>query len=184
MGTLRWMPSTLALSAVHRQTAASRSTRPSRRLQHSDGCFGNLPTPTVIRPLSTLAQADSLSVSTGHLPTAGLGVGLGLGGVGHWLAAVSEKKRRLTAKKREAEAEALDAMDASTRLVAVFPGGCGGVSSDNLASIYRARKQSVQMLRREIDKVKHVDACVAFELATLGRDHGSQTASAVSSYLL
>lgn len=76
-------------------------------------------------------------------------MGFGLGGVGHWLAPVSEKKSRLTAKKKQAEAEALDAMAASTRPVAVFPGGCGGVSSDNLASIYRARSRNVKERNRQ-----------------------------------
>ena len=36
MGRLRVMPSTLARSAVHRHTAASRSASPPRRWQH--GC--------------------------------------------------------------------------------------------------------------------------------------------------
>uniref|UniRef100_A0A8R7QIF6 Uncharacterized protein n=1 Tax=Triticum urartu TaxID=4572 RepID=A0A8R7QIF6_TRIUA len=63
---LRTMPRTLALSAVQRHTAASRSARPPRRLQHlSPPPLGGLPTPTFTRP-STLAQAPSFSVSVGH----------------------------------------------------------------------------------------------------------------------
>jgi hypothetical protein len=115
MGMSRTKPSTLALMAVQRQTAASRSARPPRRLQH--GWAGTLPASPLMSP-STLAHTPNLSVLTGHLLYDGV-VGAGGGGdgttggdgVGHLpqaqpqaLAAV--KKRRLSAKMRRT----LDAM--------------------------------------------------------------------------
>lgn len=85
MGMLRWMPRTLALMAVQRHTATSRSARPSMRGQQ--GSFGGAATVALISPFSTLAQTPSFSVSRGHLPPLpgpGVGVGLaqGLGGEG------------------------------------------------------------------------------------------------------
>ncbi|RYR76074.1 hypothetical protein Ahy_A01g000667 [Arachis hypogaea] len=44
-GMLRWMPRMLALRAVQRHRAASRSTRPAIRLQH--GCCGGDPAPMI-----------------------------------------------------------------------------------------------------------------------------------------
>ncbi|KAK8478572.1 hypothetical protein V6N13_070472 [Hibiscus sabdariffa] len=74
---LRLSPKTLALSAVQRQAAASRSTRPWRREQH--GITGGEPTTTLTK-LSTLAHTPSLRASLGHLPRAdGVGVGVGVG---------------------------------------------------------------------------------------------------------
>uniref|UniRef100_A0A0A9EZG3 Uncharacterized protein n=1 Tax=Arundo donax TaxID=35708 RepID=A0A0A9EZG3_ARUDO len=63
-GMSRVMPSTLALMAVQRHTAASRSASPPRMLQH--GSAGGLATSALTRP-STLAQAASLSAFLGHL---------------------------------------------------------------------------------------------------------------------
>ncbi|KAG6521128.1 hypothetical protein ZIOFF_018194 [Zingiber officinale] len=72
---LRRMPRMLALMAVQRHTATSKSARPSIRVQH--GSLGGVPTVALISPFSTLAHAASLSVSRGHLPSPpGLGVGL------------------------------------------------------------------------------------------------------------
>ncbi|TYH98892.1 hypothetical protein ES332_A11G029200v1 [Gossypium tomentosum] len=74
---LRLMPKMLALIAVQRQTAASRSTRPSRREQH--GITGGEPMTGLAKP-STLAHTPNLRASLGHLPCEdGVGVGLGLG---------------------------------------------------------------------------------------------------------
>ena len=57
-GTFRFtMPKTLARSAVHRHTAASRSARPDSRLQH--GLFDGVPSTTPRRPFSRFAQAPS-----------------------------------------------------------------------------------------------------------------------------
>lgn len=89
MGTLRLRPSIFALSAVQRQSAASRSARPLIRLQQ--GFLGAVPSSKLMRPLSTLAQTPSFRASIGHFPfdEAGLlglsgvvGVGVGVLGVG------------------------------------------------------------------------------------------------------
>ena len=106
-------PSTLALMAVQRQTAASKSARPLRRLQH--GSAGTLPASPLTRP-STLTHTPNLSAFTGHLPLddgggveggGGGGTAGGVGGVGQLPQALATvNKRRLSAKKRTA----LDAM--------------------------------------------------------------------------
>ncbi|KAK8587360.1 hypothetical protein V6N13_086348 [Hibiscus sabdariffa] len=111
---LRLSPKTLALSAVQRQTAASRSARPWMREQH--GCTGGEPT-TTLTMFSTLAHTPNLRASLGHLPRidgvgVGLGFGLGLGLVeGQELQALPrEKKRMLSAKKRAMEADRFEAI--------------------------------------------------------------------------
>ncbi|KAL4354498.1 hypothetical protein GQ457_06G037710 [Hibiscus cannabinus] len=113
---LRLSPKTLALSAVQRQTAASRSARPWMREQH--GCTGGEPTTTLTK-LSTLAHTPNLRASLGHLPRAdGVGVGVGFGlGLGLRLvggqgveALPREKKRMLSAKNRAMEADLFDAI--------------------------------------------------------------------------
>ncbi|KAK8478573.1 hypothetical protein V6N13_070473 [Hibiscus sabdariffa] len=113
---LRLRPKTLALSAVQRQAAASRSTRPWRSEQH--GITGDEPTTTLTK-LSTFAHTPNLRASLGHLPRAdGVGVGVGFGfGFGFGLvegqelqALPREKKRMLSAKKRAMEADLLDAI--------------------------------------------------------------------------
>jgi hypothetical protein len=106
-GMSRVMPSTLALMAVQRQAAASRSASPPRMLQH--GSAGGLPTSALTRP-ATLAHAASLSAFLGHLPLDGdAGVGVAGVGVGHELpqALATVKRTRLRATRRKA----LDAMD-------------------------------------------------------------------------
>ncbi|KAK8703224.1 hypothetical protein V6N13_021549 [Hibiscus sabdariffa] len=100
----------LALMAVQRQTAASRSTRPWRSEQH--GITGGEPT-VALTKLSTFAHTPNLRASLGHLPRAdGVGVGFGFGLVeGQELQALPrEKKRMLSAKKRAMEADLLDAI--------------------------------------------------------------------------
>lgn len=68
----------LALIAVQRQTAASRSAKPWMRLQQ--GVFGGVPTTRCTKPLSKLAHTPSFRVSLGQV---GLDVGgFGLGFVG------------------------------------------------------------------------------------------------------
>lgn len=72
------IPRMLALNAVQRQTAASRSTKPSMRLQQ--GLTGGAPNVTFTK-LSALTQTPSFKASFGHvsISMAGvLGVGLGL----------------------------------------------------------------------------------------------------------
>ncbi|KAL1803982.1 hypothetical protein ACET3Z_032629 [Daucus carota] len=63
---LRLNPRTLALIAVHRQTADSASTSPPNSLQH--GFFRAFPTSTPSRPPSTLAHAPNLIAFLGHVP--------------------------------------------------------------------------------------------------------------------
>ena len=67
----------LALMAVQRQMAASRSARPWRRVQQ--GVTEGLQTVALTNP-STLAHTPNLRASLGHeLPPLGDGVGFGLG---------------------------------------------------------------------------------------------------------
>ncbi|CAN1333439.1 hypothetical protein LINPERPRIM_LOCUS36039 [Linum perenne] len=74
----------LALMAVQRQRAASRSTSPWIRLQQ--GLTGGFPIEMLSRELSTLAQTPNLRASMGHFWDEGLGVGVGFeGGGGHLL---------------------------------------------------------------------------------------------------
>ncbi|KAJ0826138.1 hypothetical protein HanRHA438_Chr17g0811001 [Helianthus annuus] len=80
----RLIPKILALIAVQRQTAASRSASPLRSVQH--GVFGGFPTTRWIRSLSKLAHTPNLSVSFGQVALGGEGVGVfggeGVGGDG------------------------------------------------------------------------------------------------------
>uniref|UniRef100_A0A251RTZ3 Uncharacterized protein n=1 Tax=Helianthus annuus TaxID=4232 RepID=A0A251RTZ3_HELAN len=77
----RLIPKILALIAVQRQTAASRSASPLRSVQH--GVFGGFPTTRWIRSLSKLAHTPNLSVSFGQVALGGEGVGVfGGDGVG------------------------------------------------------------------------------------------------------
>jgi len=73
MGMLMLMPSMLALMAVQRQTATSRSRSPSSTEQH--GWSSGDPTTAPIGPLSTLVHTPSLSASLGQLFGAGVGLG-------------------------------------------------------------------------------------------------------------
>ncbi|QCD81273.1 hypothetical protein DEO72_LG2g1598 [Vigna unguiculata] len=59
------MPKMLALRAVQRQTAASRSARPWMSSQH--GVFGGFPSCTPIKP-NTSAHTPNLRVSAGQVP--------------------------------------------------------------------------------------------------------------------
>ena len=118
IGMFKLFPRILALSAVQRQAAASRSASPFISVQH--GSTGGWPRVTLSRPLSTLAQTPSFRASLGHLAVAGLGLGVGLG-VGFGLgegqpppqgvqlphAEIVVKNRRLRAKKRAMELEAI-----------------------------------------------------------------------------
>lgn len=78
-GTLRLMPKMLALMAVQRQRAASRSARPSRSEQH--GFVGGDPM-EIPMILNTLAHTPNLRASLGQVSLGGLGVGE-YGGGGH-----------------------------------------------------------------------------------------------------
>jgi len=78
-GTFKLIPRTLALIAVQRQTAASKSAKPWINVQHL--LEAGLPTITLTSP-RTSAQTPSFNVSLGHFcDVEGLG-GLDLGVVG------------------------------------------------------------------------------------------------------
>lgn len=69
------MPNILALSAVQRQTAASRSARPW--MSGQQGVFGGVPITTLSKFFNKFAQTPSLRVFSGHVPGV---IGLGFGG--------------------------------------------------------------------------------------------------------
>uniref|UniRef100_A0A251RR95 Uncharacterized protein n=1 Tax=Helianthus annuus TaxID=4232 RepID=A0A251RR95_HELAN len=95
-GTFRLIPRMLALIAVQRQMAASRSTRPSRRLQH--GLTGGSPTTRLSKLPSTLAHTPNLRASLGQAPMdVGFGFVVVLGQVVQPLA--NAKNKRLSCKK-------------------------------------------------------------------------------------
>ncbi|XBI41185.1 hypothetical protein VPH35_125676 [Triticum aestivum] len=81
MGTLSWMPRMLALMAVQRHTAASRSASPPRSGQHCS--FAGTPILSFTR-FSTSAHTPSFSVLIGQLPPPvdGTTGGGRIGGVG------------------------------------------------------------------------------------------------------
>lgn len=78
IGTLRLIPKTLALMAVQRQAATSKSTKPSSSAQHLLDV--GVPTTTLTRP-RTSAQTPNFNVSLGQKgyaggPLGGIGVGM------------------------------------------------------------------------------------------------------------
>lgn len=82
IGMLRLIPRMLALMAVQRHTATSRSTSPSRIAQQ--GVSGGLPTTAPTAPFSNLAHTPNFRVSLGQLfvaaePALGIGFVIGLG---------------------------------------------------------------------------------------------------------
>ncbi|KAK3224869.1 hypothetical protein Dsin_004731 [Dipteronia sinensis] len=107
MGMLRLIPKMLALMAVQRQTAASRSRRPWMTLQH--GVTGGEPMVTFSKEPSTSAHTPSLRASLGQEAEDGVGSGFGFGfGLGEGQdpqALIRVKKRMLTEKKRASDAE-------------------------------------------------------------------------------
>ncbi|KAG6427735.1 hypothetical protein SASPL_111982 [Salvia splendens] len=115
-GTLRLMPKTLALRAVHRHTAASRSAKPSMSVQH--GVLGGVPTTRCTKAFSKLAQTPNFKVSLGHFPfdtlwpwpwwwDGGFGAGVeGEGGHGT-LVELTNVKRRMFRTMKMAVLEAI-----------------------------------------------------------------------------
>ncbi|URD84930.1 hypothetical protein MUK42_28469 [Musa troglodytarum] len=116
-------PRTLPLRAVHRHTAASRSTTPCSSEQQ--GCLGGVPSVTLSKPRRTLAQMPSFSASLGHLAPVSDGRFCSCGTVSWWrgsgrgrcsgglplLAAVARwEKRRLRVRRRASDTESLEAM--------------------------------------------------------------------------
>lgn len=94
---MRLIPSRLALMAVQRHAAASRSTRPSRRVQH--GFVGGLPMITCTKP-SKLAHTRSLRASLGQVAWGG----------GVFVALARVNKRMFRDKKRASDALLLEAI--------------------------------------------------------------------------
>ncbi|KAL0395290.1 UNVERIFIED_CONTAM: hypothetical protein Slati_4495200 [Sesamum latifolium] len=85
------MPNTLALMAVQRHTAASRSAKPSMSVQH--GVLGGVPTTRCTKSLSKFAQTPNLRVSFGHLALEGLWLWPWPGwGWGFWVLVGREEK--------------------------------------------------------------------------------------------
>lgn len=130
IGMFKLFPRILALSAVQRQAAASRSASPFISVQH--GSTGGWPRVTLSRPLSTLAQTPSFRASLGHLAVAGLGLGVGLGsGLGFGLgegqpqlpqAEIVVKKRMLRIKKM---AKALVVLESIVKFLSFFKSDFG-----------------------------------------------------------
>ena len=83
-GISKLIPSTSAFRAVHKQTAASRSTSPSIKLQHDE--VGVVPIITPTKSVSILAHAPNFKISVEQS------------------ALTRAKKRRLSDKKRVIEA--------------------------------------------------------------------------------
>lgn len=103
IGMLMLMPRMLALIAVQRHTAASRSTSPWSIEQQ--GVSGGFPTTVPTAPLSNLAHTPSFRASLGQLFPVGFGLGFGIGfgwtQVLHPFARANN--RRLMKKKRAAD---------------------------------------------------------------------------------
>lgn len=77
---LSWLPITLALITVQRQTAASRSAKSLIKVQQ--GVFGGFPTTTWTRCFNKSTHAPSFNVSFGQLGCFFGGLGVGVGGFG------------------------------------------------------------------------------------------------------
>ena len=103
---LRLIPSTLALIAVQRQRAASKSAKPASKAQHL--LVGGVPTTMFTSPRRS-AQTPSFNVSLGQAAGGGgLGFGLGL----HELQAlvnVEWKRREKTIRRAQIFLEAIAA---------------------------------------------------------------------------
>ncbi|CAF2149183.1 unnamed protein product, partial [Brassica napus] len=116
MGRLMLMPRTLALRAVQRQTAASRSTKPFMRLQH--GVTGGVPRAgpvTSFNKFRALTQTPSFKVSLGQVPVVVGGLGLCLlclrGGGGQLVLLVAVVRvKKMTLKRRKRARESLTAI--------------------------------------------------------------------------
>lgn len=78
-GRTRLTPSALALMAVQRQSAASRSATPDSSGQQVSLALA--PTTACTSPFSASTHASSFSVFTGHFPVGVDGAGAGVGGV-------------------------------------------------------------------------------------------------------
>lgn len=88
IGMFKLIPSTLALMAVHKHRATSKSTKPSSKAQH--GLDGGVPTTTLTTPPSRSAHTPSFNVSCGQAAVGGIA---GVTGV-HVLQALETVARR------------------------------------------------------------------------------------------
>ena len=111
-GTFKLIPSTLALMAVQRHKAASKSTNPLSKEQQ--GLVGGLPITTLTSPRIS-AHTPSFNASLGHDPVEGGGAGVagGVGHVGvglHELQALEIVERRIRERMKMAEERVLEAI--------------------------------------------------------------------------
>lgn len=98
-------PSTLALIAVHKHNAASRSAKPEIKVQHSS--VGGVPTTSWTNP-NQLPQTRNLSVSLGHLATTEGGIeGVVFGGHGTTLWDETQVKKNMLINMKIAAASQL-----------------------------------------------------------------------------
>lgn len=154
------MPKMLALMAVQRHTAASRSARPLRRAQH--GVTGGVPTTRWTKSFNKSAHTPSFRVSLGQLGWGGGGLQLGWGGGGHCGLGIGEqgtlcapakvKTTMLRMRRRAMFAEHLEAISKHTSstvdvaskvfsFVCVFSGEYGKVE----LSFYRWKWRCVKL---------------------------------------
>ncbi|KAL1064569.1 hypothetical protein V6Z11_D13G222100, partial [Gossypium hirsutum] len=124
---LRLAPSTLALMAVQRQRAASKSAKPWSKAQHL--LEGGAPTTMFTSP-SRSAQTPSFNVSLGQ--EAGFagggghaaGGGMGFGGLHEWQALVNDKLKRRREKTVRTAQVLLEAICSSGCYCLVTEGIC------------------------------------------------------------
>lgn len=144
------MPKMLALMAVQRHTAASRSARPFRRAQH--GVTGGVPTTRCTKSFNKSAHTPSFRVSLGQLGWGGGGLcGLGIGEQGTLCAPAKVKTTMLRMRIRAMFAEHLEAISKHTSstvvaskdfsFVCVLSGEYGKVQ----LSFYRRRWRCVKL---------------------------------------
>ncbi|KAL8200822.1 hypothetical protein R6Q57_012161 [Mikania cordata] len=138
------IPKTLALMAAQRQTAASRSTNPARRVQHC--ALGGVPMTAWGRPLSKFRHTSNLCVFIGQVSfDGGEGVGIfgdrehgGGGGGGQpfrvWVEATKVNKIKLKVRIKDV-AKALEAIIYSKDVRSVTVGNAGVGNAGNSATI-------------------------------------------------
>lgn len=117
---LRLAPSILALMAVQRQSAASKSAKPWSKAQHL--LEGGVPTTMFTSP-SRSAQTPNFNVSLGQ--EAGFaGGGMGFGGLHEWQALVNDKLERRREKTIRTAQVLLEAICSSGCFCLVTEGIC------------------------------------------------------------
>ncbi|KAG9128957.1 hypothetical protein Leryth_014733 [Lithospermum erythrorhizon] len=109
MGTFKLIPRTLALSAVQRQAATSKSANPSSKGQHLSP-EGGEPKLILTNPRRS-AQTPNFNVSVGHKGFTGGAFGVGFGRLHEPQALENVASKRREQMKRGVEAHFLKAMD-------------------------------------------------------------------------